>query len=115
MASYEKRGVTKMIDQEYWNKYYQFWDGFVREWFNQRSVGYNRPQDEMSRAYESVVAELIFDELPTPYLGNPRDGIETVILNLNPGRSEIIRYGELSGLNSDETQYFQILTLNGDG
>ena len=26
-----------MIDKNYWDKYYKFWDWFVQEWFNGQS------------------------------------------------------------------------------
>ena len=96
----------KMSDTKYWDGYYEYWDRFVKEWFEQRKAGYTMPQDKISKAYKNAVAGLEFDELPTPYLGNPRDGVDAVIINLNPGLSEIIRFGEFLDENSDKTQYF---------
>ena len=95
-----------MSDTKYWDDYYEYWDRFVKEWFEQRKAGYTIPQDKISKVYKNAVSGLEFDELPTPYLGNPRDGVDAVIINLNPGLSEIIRFGEFLGENSDKTQYF---------
>ncbi len=96
--------MDRTINVDYWNKdYYDYWDEFVANWFKLRP---NEPQDEISRAFKQAVANLEFDELPTPFLGNPRDGVDAVILSMNPGLSDTIGFGPLAGENADRTQYF---------
>jgi len=65
--------------------------------------------DPVSQAYERSVPRIEFDELPTPYLGAPDAGVSAVIINLNPGLSETIGFGDFAGRNSDETQYWSNL------
>ena len=80
--------MTEGIDKDYWEEYYKFWDDFVVEWFNQRKQGFKTPQDEDSQAFYKAVDGLDFDELPNPYFGDPKNGVDAVIINLNPGGSE---------------------------
>lgn len=102
-----------MINKKYWdNDYYGFWNWFVKQWYDQRSgKGSIEEYRKIEEAYTQSVAErsnaeLRLDELPTPYLGNPRDGVDAVIINLNPGLSDIIRFGKFIGENGDATQFF---------
>ena len=44
--------------------------------------------------------------LPTPYLGCPDGGVEAVVMHLNPGLSEIAKYGKFSGKSTDATQSY---------
>lgn len=72
---------------EYWQEYYRFWDGFVREWF------------ETGGTFQGEIGSLYGDpklldakELPEPYAHKPFDGkdgrkVKAAILNLNPGAS----------------------------
>ena len=95
------------INKAYWDKFYRDWDNFVANWFKERKG--EATDDEykiIAKAYENAVAKLEFDELPTPYLGKPHEGVDAVILNLNPGLSEKIGFGKFAGRNSDETQYY---------
>lgn len=94
------------IDNKFWQDYYQKWDNFVKDWYDQIAAGQAEPQDEVSQAYKQAVEALVFDELPTPYLGSPHKGVDAVIINLNPGLSELIRFGDFVGCNGDEAQYF---------
>ena len=79
---------------QYWQEYYDFWDWFVQEWFNLHTKAVRSPEydgcnyDKISSAYSDCVAELNPDELPEPYLGRPREGVDAVIINLNPGMSQ---------------------------
>lgn len=93
-------------DRKFWNEYYGFWDDFVRKWFENRP---NDPTDNVSVSYNAAVPQITFDELPTPYLGAPDTGVSAVIINLNPGLSETIGFGDFAGRNSDETQYWSNL------
>lgn len=70
---------------QYWQWYYDFWDKFVKDWFEQCP---NKPSDEVSQAYKGCVGALNFDELPEPYYGTPEKGVKAVIINLNPGMSQ---------------------------
>ena len=80
-----------MIDKEYWDGFYKFWDWFVQEWFNGRSNTLGSSEYDgcnygaISGAYNSCTQGLNFDELPEPYLGRPDKGVKAVIINLNPG------------------------------
>ena len=94
-----------MIDEKYWEDYYSFWDGFVKAWYDQRKNGYQKPQDEISKAYDNAVDNLVFDELPNPYLGDPKNGVEAVIINLNPGGSE----QDANKAGTDATQFYSNL------
>lgn len=121
-TTYEAEGKSsekREIDKSYWENYYKFWDWFVQEWFKERAKNpdsikyddkydYKNLEEAFKRAVDGKKADdcLEVDELPTPYLGDPRDGVDAVIINLNPGLSEIIRFGEFLGENSDKTQYF---------
>ena len=98
-----------MIDEAYWNAYYQFWDEFVREWFESSA----NPQDEVSKLYREVVA-FNADELPDPYLGDPKSGVNAVFLNLNPGMSVRGKYGAFKGKNLETTKYYSNMD-NPDG
>ena len=100
------------INKKYWNDFYKFWDEFVAQWFEQREAGHEEPQDQISRAYRGAVAKLNFDELPTPYLGCPHNGVEAVIIDLNPGGSELIGFGEFQGMHSDATQDYSHINEN---
>ena len=71
-----------MMNENYWREYYDFWDKFVREWYEQCP---NEPSDEVSMAYKRCVQDLDFNELPEPYYGTPEKGVKAVIINLNPG------------------------------
>ena len=90
-----------MKNENYWNTYYQFWDKFVREWFESGAD----PQDEVSKLYREVVA-FNADELPEPYLGDPKAGVDAVFLNLNPGMSVRGKYGAFRGKNLEATKHF---------
>lgn len=95
------------IDNDYWDKYYRFWDDFVGRWLAERKKEVSI--DDVSLAYQQSCNELDFDILPTPYLGNPREGVDAVFLNMNPGLSEIGKRGEYRGVPLDDTQRFSLL------
>lgn len=109
----DKSSEQREIDKSYWENYYKFWDWFVQEWFKERAkdpnpIKYDDKYNykELAAAFATSVDELNFDELPTPYLGNPKKGVDAVIINMNPGLSEKIRFREFLGEDSDKTQYF---------
>lgn len=52
------------------------------------------------------ISGLNIDELPTPYLGHPQKGVDAVVIDLNPGGSELIGFGDFQGEHSDATQYY---------
>lgn len=79
-------GVTMT---QYWRDYYDFWDSFVRQWFENNAC----PTNDVTRWYRSCVANLNLDELPEPYLGTPHGKVKAVFINLNPGGS----LGDLEG------------------
>ena len=93
-----------MINEVYWNEYYTFWNEFVRKWFESGA----NPQDEVSKLYREVVA-FNADELPDPYLGDPKAGVDAVFLNLNPGMSVRGKYGAFKGKNLETTKYYSNL------
>ena len=90
-----------MTNENYWNEYYQFWNEFVRKWFESAA----NPQDEVSKLYREVVS-FNADELPDPYLGDPKAGVDAVFLNLNPGMSVKGKYGTFKGKNLEATKYY---------
>ena len=90
-----------MANNAYWNKYYQFWDDFVQNWFESRA----KPQDKVSKLYREVV-DFNADELPEPYLGDPQGGVDAVFLNLNPGMSVKGKYGTYKGKNLEATKFY---------
>lgn len=98
-----------MTNENYWNEYCQFWNEFVRKWFE----GGANPQDEVSKLYREVVA-FNAGELPDPYLGDPKVGVDAVFLNLNPGMSVRGMYGAFKGKNLEATKYFSNID-NPDG
>ena len=80
--------MTESINKDYWDDYYSFWDRFVGNWFKEREQGFETPQDKDSKAFCHAVKGLVLDELPNPYFGDPKNGVDAVIINLNPGGSE---------------------------
>ena len=86
--------------KNYWDEYYRFWDEFVGTWWS-RSGG--KPQDDVSRLYRDVV-DYNSDELPEPYIGDPKAGVDAVFLNLNPGMSAKGKYGEYDGKSLENTK-----------
>ena len=103
--------LNRKEKEEYWEAYYSFWDDFVKAWYNRRSHGYEVPQDEISRAYNNAVANLVFDELPNPYFGDPKNGVDAVIINLNPGGSE----KDANKAGTDATQFYSNLKYGEHG
>ena len=100
--------MTEGIVKGYWKEYYDFWDDFVGDWFKEQEnePGAINKYKNIYKAYENAVAHLELEELPTPYLGKPHAGVDAVILNMNPGLSEIIGFGKFAGKNSDWTQFY---------
>ena len=45
------------------------------------------------------------DELPEPYQGDPKSGVDAVVLNLNPGMSQIGHYGVYMGKDLEATKF----------
>ena len=89
------------IDYKYWDDFYSSWDKIVKEWYE----GQEKNQiDSISNEYSAWIKDLNLHELPTPYLGNPNDGVEAVIIDLNPGGSELIGFGKFEGEHADATQ-----------
>ena len=93
------------INKKYWNDFYKFWDEFVVNWCSQREKGIETLQDEDSQALYEAVNGLVFDELPNPYFGDPRNGVDAVIINLNPGGSE----KDENKAGTDATQFYSNL------
>ena len=108
-----------MIDTKYWEDYYEYWDRFVKEWFKERE-NEKRPENEkypiwekykeISEAYNNAVAKLNFDELPNPYFGDPKNGVDAVIINLNPGGSE----KDKNKAGTDATQFYSNIDVGDD-
>lgn len=99
--------MKESIDKDYWEEYYKFWDDFVGRWFNQRKQGFKTPQDKDkdSKAFCHAVKGLVLDELPNPYFGDPKNGVDAVIINLNPGGSE----KDKDKKSTDATQFYNNL------
>ena len=101
----------KEIDKGYWDEYYQFWDWFVQEWFKRRENNPtsrrcgNYDYEDLARSFKAAVNDLNFNELPNPYFGDPKNGVEAVIINLNPGGSEI----DENRAGTDATQFYSNL------
>lgn len=88
-----------MTDKKtYWEQYRDFWDGFIREWYDScaRSIAIGDGNSRygygnIARAYNKFFksknsdARLYLEELPEPYLGTPSKKLKAVMLNLNPG------------------------------
>ena len=91
------------IDNDYWENYYSSWDEIIKNWYE----GQEKNQiDRISKEYRTWIHNLNLQELPTPYLRNPedKDGVDAVIIDLNPGGSELIGFGKFKGEHSDATQ-----------
>ena len=96
-----------------WQEYYDGWDNFVKKWFEHRP---SMPDDEgvSERFFRFVQTKndvgewepLDLNILPTPYLGCPDAGVEAVVMHMNPGLSEIARYGKFIGESTDATQSY---------
>ena len=99
------------MNQNYWEQYYNYWDGFVKQWFTGRES--NPPRDEIATAWCSQVDALDIDVLPTPYLGTPSEGVDAVFLNMNPGLSEIGKRGTYKGISLDDTQRYSLMAQMG--
>ena len=95
-----------MINEAYWNEYYVFWDNFVKDWFESGAD----PKDEVSSLYRKIVTrekyDFNIDELPEPYQGDPRSGVDAVVLNLNPGMSQKGHYGAYKGEDLEATKFY---------
>ena len=96
-----------MCDKDYWNQYYQFWDEFVKRWYDSGA----NPTDKITQLFKkasegSKDTELNLDELPEPYLGNPDKGVKAVFINLNPGMSQKGYYGQYNGKCLEQTKFF---------
>ena len=92
-----------MADKNFWNKFYDNWDRFVRDWWDANA----NPNDDISKAYQRITGDkLDFRELPEPYLGAPDKDVRAVIINLNPGESVRGKYGRFQGRNLEETKFF---------
>ena len=98
------------IDKEYWKRYYQFWDGFVKDWFKSGA----KPQGKVPKLYREIV-DFNANELPEPYLGNPKSGVDAVFLNLNPGMSVKGKYGAFKGKNLEATKFYSNINNPPDG
>ena len=96
--------MNRMKNKTYWDDYYQFWDTFVQDWFQSGA----KPHGETAKLYGEVV-DFNADELPEPYLGDPKAGVDAVFLNLNPGMSVKGKYGSFKGKNLEATKYYSNL------
>lgn len=85
LESFNELRDASSIGSQYWQGYYDFWDDFLRRWFESGA----KPEDEITRYYDCCVSGLNLDELPEPYLGKPHDDVDAVIINLNPGMSQV--------------------------
>ena len=72
-------------DKAYWDKYYKFWDEFVRVWFN--SMKSDKNIAERVAMLFGRASCMNLDELPEPYYGKPHEDVDAVFINLNPGIS----------------------------
>jgi len=105
-----------MIDENYWEEeYYKFWDKFVKDWFDSGAD----PKDEDSREYIRILSDpkygLNKDELPEPYQGNPKSGVDAVVLHLNPGTQQKGNYGKFSGESLEATKCYSNIDDEGNG
>ena len=93
-----------MINETYWNDYYNFWDTFVKDWYDFISRG----KTISERAFVSFgrASCINVDELPEPYLGSPVGNVEAVFLNLNPGMCQKGKYGIYKGKNLEATKFY---------
>ena len=98
------KGVLPDQDMsQYWQGYYDFWDDFVRSWFNECKRGQAGTEYRgIAEGYRKCVNDLNFTELPTPYLGTPAKTVQAVIIHLNPGGSA----KDKDGFSLDETQSY---------
>lgn len=96
-----------MSDKAYWNQYYQFWDEFVKKWYDSGA----NPTDKITQLFKkasegSKDTELNLDELPEPYLGNPDKGVKAVFINLNPGMAQKGSYGKYKDVCLEQAKFF---------
>ena len=93
-----------MINETYWNDYYNFWDTFVKDWYDFISRG----KTISERAFVSFgrASCINVDELPEPYLGSPVGNVEAVFLNLNPGMCQKGKYGIKKKKNLEATKFY---------
>lgn len=94
-----------------WQKYYDQWDCFVKKWFEQwpNLSSDGGVSEKFLRFIQTKNAAgqwetLDLNILPTPYLGCPDAGVEAVVMHMNPGLSEIAKYGKFKGESTDATQ-----------
>ena len=96
-----------------WQEYYAGWDNFVKKWFEQWP---NMPNDGgvsekflrfiKTRNSDGQWEALDLSILPAPYLGCPDAGVEAVVMHMNPGLSEIAKYGKFKGESTDAIQSY---------
>jgi len=98
------------INKKYWKQYSEFWDEFVKHWF----LSGANPQGRVSELYSEVV-DFNADELPEPYLGDPRNGVDAVFLNLNPGMSVKGKYGAFKDKNLEATKFYSNINNQPNG
>ena len=86
----DEKGILPSRDvSQYWKWYYDFWDDFVRSWFEERRGNLVCTEyRNVANEYRKCVKGLNFDELPEPYYGTPAKVVKAVIINLNPGMSQ---------------------------
>ena len=108
--SSEQREIDKSYWDNYWERFYGDWDVFVMGWYKQM-VNNGCVIDEVYEKYSSVVkGKLNFDELPNPYFGDPRHGVDAVIINLNPGGLE----KDKNKAGTDATQFYSNIDVGDD-
>ena len=99
----------------YWQWYCDSWDDFVRSWFDERRgnpicTEYKRIVD----GYRKCVKDLNCDELPEPYQGDPKSGVDAVVLNLNPGMSQKGHYGSYEGNDLEATKFYSNIDVSSE-
>ena len=87
-------------DKDYWEKYYEFWDTQIKDWFKERE---NNCNSELARSYGQHVRGLVFEDLPEPYYGSPDKGVKAVVLHHNPG---ISTEGSRRNTGDERQKYF---------
>lgn len=92
------------------NEFIEYWDEVIREWSKGKGLLKNVPQTERvwfdktkDNTKDNTKTKLISEYMPEPYGGNP-DKCSAVVINYNPGGSDIIKEDEYCHISQVATK-----------
>lgn len=114
-----------MAVKDFWGEYFDYWDQFLKQWAD-RCEALTRGQDvpypddglttHLAKQFEASgknnKSRLVYDELPEPYYGNPKDA-KFVLIQFNPGKSSSADWTKFYSKRTDKGA-FLIRSFLGD-